>query len=279
MIHYARRSFTLGSSTKQRPSHRKLRRWNNDNFVGIAFELAKSSSRGPAAAESLLMAQADAPKYRALYNPQDCPQSAMSKLSEDDRLADVRDKFFNGEIGHGPAVQAPYCKKVVEDKDAAPSVMFSRIHSRLRGVVVRACCNSALSVEILDAFENFLVHCFVKGKTTVLLELLDTLLEAPTITKLTTGLTIVRFYFDSESATGGFHRLLLHAVCQFHGLNAVSTTVCLNGNAKSRLLTVSGSNIAGPHVRLVDHVSEEKVAEPQPTEDFVITSQLAALKV
>lgn len=278
MIHYARRSFAVGSSTKQRPSHRKLRRWNNDNFVGIAFELAKSSSRGPAAAESLLMAQADAPKYRALYNPQDCPQSAMSKLSEDDKLAEVRDRFFNGEIGHGPAVQAPYCKKAVEDDDAKPDVMLSRIHGRLRGVVIRACCNSAPSVEIVDAFENFLVHCFVSGKT-ILLEWVDTLLETPTITKLTTGQTIVRFYFDSESSTGGFHRLLLHAVCQFHGLNAVSTTVGLNGKSKSRLLTVSGSSLSGPHVRLVDHASEEKVAEPQPTEEFVITSQIAALKV
>jgi len=66
-------------SSKQGPSRRKVRRWNNDNFSGIASELAKASSRGAVAAEVLLRAQADAPRYISVYNPEDYPESTVSK--------------------------------------------------------------------------------------------------------------------------------------------------------------------------------------------------------
>lgn len=276
-IHYARRSFVPGNSQKQRPSHRKIRRWNNDNFVGIALELAKSSSRGPAVAESLLIAQADAANYRAVYNPHDCQQSVISKLSEDAKLADVRDKFLNGEIGHGIAVQHPSRKKELEEASVTPAMMMNRIHRRLRGVVVRACCNSEFSMGVIDAFERFLVNCFAMGPTASL-HLVDTLIEAPTITKLTTGQTLVRFYFDSTSSRGGFHRLLLHAVCQFHGLHAVSISVDLNQNSKSRLLTVTGNDLSSPNVRLVVLAAEIHEANPV-AEVFQLASQINALKV
>jgi len=64
-------------SSKQGPSHRKVRRWNNDNFVGLASELAKSSGRGAVAAEALLLAQAEAPQFRSIY-PRDMPPSALT---------------------------------------------------------------------------------------------------------------------------------------------------------------------------------------------------------
>jgi len=58
-------------SRKQGPSHRKVRRWNNDHFVGLATEIASSSSRGAIAAEALLKAQEDAHLHRAVWDPLD----------------------------------------------------------------------------------------------------------------------------------------------------------------------------------------------------------------
>ena len=61
---------------------------------------------------------------------------------------------------------------------------------------------------------------------------------------------VLQFCFDNDSSTGGFHRLLLHAVAPYHGLVAVSKTASLrvvaphHGNDESertcRLLLVMG---------------------------------------
>ena len=73
-----RRAVTPKSS-KQGPSHRKIRRWDNDSMVGIVSEIAKASSRGPAVAEVYLKAQADAPMYRSIVMPHDRPKPTVSK--------------------------------------------------------------------------------------------------------------------------------------------------------------------------------------------------------
>ena len=56
-------------SSRQGPSQRKIRRWNNDRFVGVAAELARSSAKGPAAAEAFLRGEADAPMYLIPNHP------------------------------------------------------------------------------------------------------------------------------------------------------------------------------------------------------------------
>ena len=62
-----------GRSVKQGPSQRKIRKWNNQHFVGLASEIASSSSSGAAfaAADVLLKAHRDAHLYRAIYDPKD----------------------------------------------------------------------------------------------------------------------------------------------------------------------------------------------------------------
>jgi hypothetical protein len=65
------------------------------------------------------------------------------------------------------------------------------------------------------------------------------LYEAPEITSTSSDTKTIQFLFDGQSATGGFHRLLLHAVCQYHGLVAVSQSI-----DKHRALVVSGSHSA-----------------------------------
>lgn len=57
-------------SHKQGPSHRKIRRWNNDKFSGLASEL-QQASRNSAAADVLLQAQSEAHLYRAIYDPKE----------------------------------------------------------------------------------------------------------------------------------------------------------------------------------------------------------------
>ena len=64
-------------SQKQGPSHRKIRMWNNENFGSLASELA--SGRGHKAAQALLLGQADAAKYRSIYNPDDHRSEAVSR--------------------------------------------------------------------------------------------------------------------------------------------------------------------------------------------------------
>jgi hypothetical protein len=59
-----------GRSVKQGPSQRKIRKWNNQHFVGLASEIA-SSSGGSAAADVLMKAHRDAHLYRSIYDPKD----------------------------------------------------------------------------------------------------------------------------------------------------------------------------------------------------------------
>jgi hypothetical protein len=59
-----------GRSVKQGPSQRKIRKWNNQHFVGLASEIA-SSSGSTVAADVLLKAHRDAHLYRAIYDPKD----------------------------------------------------------------------------------------------------------------------------------------------------------------------------------------------------------------
>ena len=73
-----RRHATSLKSRKQGPSHRKVRRWNNDHFVGLASEIAKSR-HGHIAAEVLMRAHEDAPLYRSLYDPAEHRSHAISR--------------------------------------------------------------------------------------------------------------------------------------------------------------------------------------------------------
>jgi hypothetical protein len=69
-IHENRQPITP-KSTKQGPSQRKIRRWNNEHFAALAAELSSSSSRGVVAAEVILKAHRDAHLYRSIYDPKE----------------------------------------------------------------------------------------------------------------------------------------------------------------------------------------------------------------
>mmetsp|Transcript_8366 Transcript_8366/g.19278 ORF Transcript_8366/g.19278 Transcript_8366/m.19278 type:complete len:465 (+) Transcript_8366:122-1516(+) len=273
-------------SSKQGPSHRKARRWNNDNFVNLAAEL--SAGKGSASAvEALLKGSAEASKHRSVFDPQQHESKAMKQFREDDSLSLVREKFFEGSLPcdgiHSSTASSK--RKVVTDKDLlTPLERFHLIENRLRRIVVKACENSYAASKVVNTLEEFLIRVHNGEKDeTPRNEWKEFLLEAPTVTAKTTGTNtngkkqqqdnhgkqtieasrgssgtrvIIKFLFDSDSSTGGFHRLLLHGVCQFHCLHAASSTTRVEGK-KARVLTATGT-FSGANVRLVDFITERQ---------------------
>jgi hypothetical protein len=164
----------------------------------------------------------------------------------------LRHRFVEGEIGHATSRKTTTTTgagvEVVNNDIITPTQMLNRIHARLRSVVVRACSSSEITRNVVDALEAYLIRCFLEheeeeeedtsktrtggSSNTWILHPVDTLLELPLVTKrrrattttTTTGhppdiiSTVVQFHFDASHSNGGFHRLLLHALCQFHGV-------------------------------------------------------------
>lgn len=180
----------------------------------------------------------------------------MCSFIQDEKLEQVRDQFFSGELGHGPPVAARVSRNI-NAVNLSPATMMTRIHERLRNVLERACASSTETASLVDDFEACLERCWRKGKPKSFHDS-TILLQAPTVTQRTVAsgdcLTTARFYFDAESSSGGFHRLLLHGVCQFHGLQATSTTAT-SQDRPARLLTVTGKTFVGPKVKLTEHIA------------------------
>lgn len=302
-------------SKKQGPSHRKVRRWNNDNFVNLAAEL--SSGKGSAAAvEALLKGSAEASKHRSVLDPKQHESKAMKQFREDGSLRLVREKFFEGLLPsdniHSSSSSSK--RKVVSDTNLlTPLERFHRIETRLRRIVVKACENSYAASKVVNTLEEFLVRVHNGEKDEhSRQEWQDFLLDAPTVTATPChtknksnsrlqdkdgedqGTTpcpetrTITFLFDADSSTGGFHRLLLHGVCQFHCLRATSSTAEVNGE-KARVLTATGT-FSGANVRLVDFITERQnigsnstggmLESPNETPaDQMLATKLSALKV
>ena len=84
-IHEQPRPATPKSSKQGQPSHRKLRRWNNDKFTGLAAEIASANGR---AADALLKGQSEAHLFRAIYDPHEHQPS--KDMKEYVRFVDAR---------------------------------------------------------------------------------------------------------------------------------------------------------------------------------------------
>jgi len=196
-------------------------------------------------------------------------------VTDDAKMKGIRDDFFEGEIGYGAPSHHPHTDRTTDPVELTPEQMLKRIPERLRNVVIRACSSSEATAKLVDTYEAFLVQSFLEGKARTLDNIIsETLLEPPTVTHTKSGSTVARFCFDSESSAGGFHRLLLHAVCQFHSLHAVSTTVELEQQSV-RLLTVTGT-LLGPKVKLSQVIHD---AKRQPVNVAEATASLSALRV
>lgn len=282
-------------SRKQGPSHRKVRRWNNDNFVNLAKEVGGSNK----AAEALLRGLAHAGQYHSVLSQEQSKNSIMTKLSDSstksEELRYVRDKFYEGEL------HSSQPKAMVNHKNhKKPSHLLTRddkmnrIDKRLRQVVTRAIENSLPATKIMETLEDFLIRAHVSNEdpTTIALQdkqIWNGILSKPPIISRHGGdedsdsdnkqILVLRFSFDSESSSnGGFHRLLLHALVQFHGLAVHSATTPTGG----RLLTATGY-LADTNHKLVDSVMqrrEERLQrENRNSQLDVQTNRLNALTV
>jgi hypothetical protein len=246
-------------SQKQGPSQRKTRRWNNDNFVNSFHDLASShSSKSRAAAEVLAQAKADARHFLPVYDPAETARSAqVTRFMEDPIYKNVREQFFSGEL-HASTMEPKQGNINKPQKSWSASDLFERIDGRLRCVVVKACENSAPACKVVESFENFLVHAFRDDRHgdesfSVSNDFWHgILLEKPSIQQQGEGGKAVTFLFDGDTSTGGFHRLLVHAVCYFHCLRA-KTSSREEGHVKARVLLVQGS-VLGSQYRLLDYV-------------------------
>jgi hypothetical protein len=178
----------------------------------------------------------------------------------DEKLRDVRDRYLKGELPlltDIPTALTPKPVKTLQDR-------MNRVDPRLRRVVVKAVSNSYPAARALERLETYLLRIFASApvgedlpstgpapsnpcsKGSYECSWSDLLLAAPTVElaeNSDSGHVVAHFYFDPDSPTGGFHRLLLHACAQFHGLEAWSRTsnITINdktSNAKS--LTAKG---------------------------------------
>lgn len=181
----------------------------------------------------------------------------------------LRDKFFEGELHASVTSSQHHTKKKKESN--TPEALFHRIEGRLRRIVIKACKNSAPACIIVQSFEDFLVSTFdgdgggSDATTPCHVEVPsswdDVLLEKPRVMKTEDSenpSTTVTFLFDGSTSSGGFHRLLVHSVCQFHGLKAITSSIDAKaqGEKQARVLSVTAGNMLGREYRLLDYLAE-----------------------
>lgn len=285
-------------SRKQGPSHRKIRRWNNSNFVNLAAEVGSGK-----AGQALLQGQAEAAQYQQITDPSEHTSKAMERLWKEEGLQSLREGFFAGDVHAKPAPTPVSRKKETPANQHyyTPDEMLLRIEGRLRKVVIKACENSFPASQVIHKLETF-VKAAHRGKSTNPAKLnleetwwKDLLLEPPSVThRKKDDAWITRFLFDGEMANAGFHRLLLHGLCQFHGLRAISNSMEVTlgtGNdqrvVQARLLTAVGQISEDyKNVKLVDSVTttrgRDTSSSAKPTEkklQEVSPSQLSAVQV
>lgn len=287
-------------SKKQGPSHRKARRWNNDNFVNLAAELSLSSSSSggkgssSAAVEALLRGSAEASQHASVFDPTRHESRAMNRFRDD---AGLRERFFDGAIGGTGVPRAVAANRRRGRRPPTPLERFYRIEPRLRRIVTKACTNSCAASGVVRALEDYLATVYHRGRPDERSpeEWRELLLRPPTVAAAparrrrrgtesrtddrgtttttpsesespsqTTGpekrTVVAEFLFDADSSTGGFHRLLLHGVCQFHGLRATSSTTTAtegDGGRNARVLSATGT-FSEPTLRLVDFIMERQ---------------------
>lgn len=285
-----------------------MRRWNNANFVNLAAELSAGGGGGAAAARALLLGSAAASKHRSIMDPSQHQSKAMTQFREDDALGSVRRQFFEGELPN--PVTHPTRPSTFTGRDdfssLTPLERFHSIDGRLRRILVKACVNSYAATKVVRTLEEFLVraHSGREGAPKPKGEWQEFLLEPPTATShrgrggdVSVGSGgsshpwSTRFLFDADSATGGFHRLLLRGVCQFHGLRAASSTMDVmvgTETKKARVLAATGSlsRSASRIVCLVDFISNREkngvvgiFDDAAPGNEMPLTGKLATLKV
>jgi hypothetical protein len=267
---HERKSHQEGKSIKQGPGQRKVRRWNNDNFVGITSEVPAHIATLYAEAD-MTKARYIMPnyplKYRSVFD-------TMLRKSQggDDRTGEtgdatvdwsnVRDRFVNGEVvSDSTPVLTEAARERMRKREVelykSGEAMMDKVQGRLFNVVQQACETSDFTQSIMNSFESFLVmHLSVQHDEARLKDAEDAstrvlekiLVQKPFVTRKADNQFTLRFLFSDAQKKGAFNRLLLHALCQFHGLNIASSTT----SKGYKMITVTGI-CKGSQFRFLDH--------------------------
>ena len=231
-----------------------------------------------------------------------------------DAFKESREKFFDG-AGPRPALLLNQPRRPKEFKHWTAGERMNLIDPRLRSVVVRACRNSYAASKVVELLEDCVVSTFRGDEDWILIPTTASssdddnknkmwwqglLLQSPMVTKSIDedareqeGVLLrtryqVQFLFDAETPTGGFHRLLLQAICQFHGLRTASRMVhgtpTVDGTSisQARVLTATGclKHERAQNIRLLNHLSNDhELSHPQLNATSSLTKEMAILKV
>jgi hypothetical protein len=185
------------------------------------------------------------------------------RFLQEDQYKSVRDQFFEGELPRRPVRQPRGGPLTGRD-------MFYRVDLRLRRIAVQACRTSPSAAVTVKTMEAFLLTSF--GPTLpedAAGAWWSTLWnERPTVTHHADGTRTLQFLFDATSDQGGYHRLLLHALCQFHGLAAVSTMVDTSVHGgPARALVVTGAPLLPHAPRLLRQIIPDTADEVHVLEE------------
>ena len=304
---HERKSHLEEKSNKQGPGQRKVRRWNNDNFVGISSEVPSHIATLYAEAD-MIKGRYVMPNYPLEYRSvfDDMVRNGGEGEGGETKTGDgrkgvgsgvvdwtkVRERFVSGDVvvqSSEPMVsEAAMERRRIRERELFKSgqSMMEQVQGRLFRVVQQACDTSPWNQSVLNAFEEFLVIHMGDGSaeergtsprssiggdssTQILKELL---VQTPFVTRKAGNQITVRFVFDDAEKKGAFHRLLLHAVCQFHGLTIASSTTAKG----HKMMTVTGT-CKGCQFKFLEFCLVEETLEVANSESFL--NSMATLKV
>jgi hypothetical protein len=312
---------THSLSVKSLPSHRKIRRWNNDKFIGIASELKRAHVHtNPKKGLQIAHAYHEAEmsqgayvlpnwprEYTSIFGTlatattkgiESIPEVGLDEEEEDDdettihegkeetkydteHLLSVRERFIAGEVTNTPShhhqnhpFNQPLSKHESKIFENGSSMLKYKVPTRLLNVITRACYSSSFARDVMNAFESLVVHHLspipihdidAMNKTNVNNNTIlnDVLIQPPLITHkpipsstfssdspiIKQTRSTIRLLFESESTKASFCRLIIHSVCQYHGLTSCSSTTSNN----QRLMTIMGI-CHGSQFRMLDYV-------------------------
>jgi len=255
----------LQKSEKQSaPGHRKFHRTTRGSFVNTAADIAKESGNVRAAV-AFAAGQEDARKgLFQIPNEPLCYRSVFHSLiekgsQESQAITDVKQRFRNGEVAKPTETKKRQTARHTNSTNITGRLLLKKLHPRLKNIILRTatCANQESTfLNVMDSFERLVVFCFRNGngpsssisvpdENDDIMTVLNRVLAAPptvTITDVENGnetaqKTKIRLEFDDassmnahefpnySSSNGPFYRMLLHGVCQFHGLNVNSFAV------------------------------------------------------
>lgn len=213
----------------------------------------------------------------------------------------VRDRFLKGEVGSKvdavitDSIPKQYTGNELYRK-LSPRIrsILSRCYEKSTMLQTESALNdyqSSLAIQAITTFEAYITSCIFESKKSIIAtagfptllpqdmyKIFDTIFCAPPhlviknnkkkVSREVAVIPSIHFYFADEShgadkkRNGAFYRILLYAVCNFHGLVASSFT--LDGKKKSygsqklskgvKVVTVQSGIVLGKDLKLLDFV-------------------------